>query len=368
MVLLTQSCIPRRFFSAGAFGIIKGDGCFDKYVGSHSSRPIDLSIPTTADSLFDVASVTKSVVGLMTLWAVSEGLLSLDDAVHKFLPDITIVGGLPPTVRDLMSYAVRLHLDFLKKPYTGNPGFFYGPTLRCAHMTAGSTLHYGNYQPILLALILEKLTGKTFADLVSEVLFVPIGMSGATFDPPKSLERVVATEVEGDIASGSLLCGTVHDEFTRASGLPGASGLFATCRDLLCLLRFILDKGAHEGKQIIREDLIDLIGENQFASGPKFGLGFGIWDEFAAGYDSMSETMADIDPRYSEGAVFKNGFTGCQVCLFPRLDTGVVTLTNHVHPKRRNNSQWINRFRYASVMTLLSGSFPKDTRLLWDEE
>lgn len=368
MVLFTQSCIPRKLFSAGAFGIIQGNGCFDRYVGSHSSRPTDPSVPTTADSLFDVASVTKSVVGLMTLWAVSEGLLSLDDAVLKFFPNIRVLDGPVPQVRDLMSYAVRLHLDSLQKPYTEHPAWFYGPTLRRACMTAGSTLHYGNYQPILLALILEKLTGKTFADLVSEVLFVPLGMSGATFDPPKSLESVVATEVEGDIASGSLLCGTVHDEFTRASGLPGASGLFATCRDLLCLLRFILDKGAHEGRQIIREDLIGLIGENQFATGPKFGLGFGIWDEFAAGYDSMSETMADIDPRYSEGAVFKNGFTGCQVCLFPRLDMGVVTLTNHVHPKRRNNSQWINRFRYACVMMLLSGSFPKDTRLLWDEE
>ncbi len=362
-VLFTQACIARTHFSAGAFGIVKGDSVFTRYFGRHSSLPGDPVVSTHENSLFDVASVTKSLpVALLVFWAVHEGLLTLETPIRQFFPGLQPTDSTEPTVLDLLTYRMRLHRDELKKPYKFAPGEALHKIIT-SHVTVGGELHYGNYQPILLAQILEEVTGMSLVDLTQKVLFAPLWVN-ATFNPPQYIDKVVATEI-GD--SGRPLYGIVHDELTRNNDLLGAAGLFATCTDLLRLLRFILNKGAIGSQQIIAERFFDLMGQNQFQTGLEFGVGFGIWPEFASGYDPMTRVMESIHPRYSAGAIFKNGFTGVQVAAFPVLDTAVVSLTNYVHPKRTGNSQWINRFRYAVAMSLLSGECPSDAKLLWNK-
>ncbi|MFM2383732.1 MAG: hypothetical protein RIQ72_304 [Candidatus Parcubacteria bacterium] len=361
--LFVQACMPRQFFSAGSLGIIKGDGVYMRHFGVHSRLPGDPRVETGDLSMYDIASVTKSVVALVVLWAVTENLMKLDDPVKKYLPLIKVPHGREPTVRDLLTYAARFQLDHWEKPYTGIPLKEMVSGLMSADILVGNMTHYSNYPPIVLAVILESVTGRKLPDLCREVLFEPLGIF-PTFNPAQSLEHVVATEAIGGVSYPGL----VHDELTRAIGMVGAAGLFATCEDLLCIARFILDKGAIDGKQIIDPALIEQMGTNHFDQGSRFGLGWGIWDEFANGYDPMTDTVGTVSLRgYNVGAIFKNGYSGCHLAIFPKIDTAVAVMTNRVHPDRSTSGQWINRFRHSVVMTCLTGIMPSGTNILWDK-
>jgi CubicO group peptidase (beta-lactamase class C family) len=364
-ILFTQACIPRQFFSAGSFGVLNGDGMYMRHFGAHSRLPGDLEIEAGDLSMYDVASVTKSVVALVVLWAVTERLLKLDDPVRRYLPLIKVSHGKEPTVRDLLTYAARFQLDHWEKPYTSMPSKDMVSGLMSADVLVGNMTHYSNYPPIALVAILESVTSRSLADLCREVLFEPLGIF-PTFAPPQSLEHVVATEAIGGVSHPGL----VHDELTRAIGMVGAAGLFATCEDLLRIARFVLDKGSIDGKQVIDPALIEQMGVNQFTEGSRFGLGWGIWDEFASGYDPMTEALESLGglAEFRSGAIFKNGYSGCHLAIFPKLDTAVAVMTNRVHPNRSTPGQWINRFRYSVVMTCLTGMMPSGTNVLWDKK
>jgi serine-type D-Ala-D-Ala carboxypeptidase len=359
--LFVQACMPRQFFSAGSLGILNGDEIYMRHFGVHSRLPGDPKIETGDLSMYDVASVTKSVVALIVLWAVTQGFLKLDDPVRRYVPLIKVSHGREPVVRDLLTYAARFQLDNWEKPYTGMSLQDMVSGLMSADILVGNMTHYSNYPPIVLAVILESVTGKKLPDLCREVLFKPLGIF-PTFDPPQSLGHVVATEAIGGVSYP----GIVHDELTRAIGMVGAAGLFATCEDLLHIARFILDRGAVDGNQIIDPELIEQMGTNHFDQGPRFGLGWGIWDEFASGYDPMTETVSAMGLQgYNAGAIFKNGFSGCHIAIFPKIDTAVAVMTNRVHPDRSTSGLWINRFRYSVVMAALTGFLPLGTDILW---
>ncbi len=351
-------------FCAGAYGVINTAG--ERrigYIGQHSRFQGDPLVLTGDHSLFDVASVTKSVVALLTFYCISHGHLRLEHKVRNFIPGLQPTTSTEPTIRDLLSYAARIHLDQLEKPYTQNDAAELRQLLCNAPVTVGHTLHYSNYAPILLTMILEQVSSWTLQMMVQEIFCNIVGMKNATFDPPHSIDHTVATEI--DPLTEGPLCGTVHDEFTRASGLLGAAGLFCTCDDLLRIGQLVLNRGDNDGRQIINESYIDMMAINQFETGSKFGLGFGIWDEFASGFDPMEDAVREIGADFSKGAIFKNGFGSATIAIFPKLDKAIVLQTNCTHLKRHANSQWINKFRYAAIMGALTGQFPEEVETLW---
>lgn len=362
--LLVIQARARGLFSAGSVGVLKGSDYTIKNFGSHSSFGDGALIPVEDTSLFDVASVTKSVpVALLVMWAITEGHLNLDMEVEKILPGLRREGPEPLRIRHLLAYSSRFHLDHLTKPYGGfAEGELMDIILNCA-CSVSHTFHYSNYQPLILGVILERMSGQSLESLAQEVLFNPL-LLDATFTP-KNPRLVVTTEV--DEHTQQPLCGTVHDELTRAVGRPGAAGLFATTIDMLTVLRFLLNKGSWNDKQVIREDLVSQIGQNQFEQGTRFGLGFGVWEEFNSGFPEH-DAMGHLPADFAKGAFFKNGFTGVSIMGFPALDMGIVIHTNHVHPKRDHSTRWMNLFRHAVSLFILSGKVPFEAKTLWKEE
>lgn len=391
-VMLAQGGEARSFFSSAACGTTVASSHphvydwmaspprgehppdfyqYTLYAGAHARRSMfPRARATGRDSRYDMASITKSVpVALLVLWAITQGLLGFETKIKNFFPSLQVLHGADPTIKDLLTYGVRFSLDHLRKPYDIGKDALLRELLN-AEVTC-SDFTYGNYPPILLALILEQVTGLSLPDLADRVLFRPLGMQ-CTFTPEarsqKSEETVGTTQyVCTEIPPGKSepLEGVVHDEFTSASGLLGASGLFASVDDMLRVLQFLLHKGAINGEQIIREDLIAQLGMNQSTGGTPFGLGFGLWSEFAEGFDPMTEVVKNINPNYARGAFFKGGFTGGIIVCFPEIETGAVLLTNAVHPYRHASHQWLHRFRYSVIMQLLSGELPADASILW---
>lgn len=391
--ICTQAIMPhRRLFSGVAVGMIKsakyirdegqiidpqipssGFATYTNFAGHHAYPDLYADARTVdATSMFDMASVTKSIpVTLMVLWAVTNKLISLKDRVRRFFPGMTLKGSVEPVILDLLRYNVDFGLSSLSgSGYRLSRRELRNAVFKCC-IEGNTGFNYTNYPSILLVHILKMQTGESFKQLVKEVLFDPLKVS-CSFETEEM-------GMDHEVGSSQYVCtglnpetnrpyeGVQYDPFSRASGLIGASGLFASCNDLLILLQFILEKGRIKGKQIIDYDLMGQLGNNQsiVTSERKFGLGFGCWSEFQAGFDPMTEVMNDIDPKYADGATFKNGHTGTGVYIFPRRKTGIVVLTNQNHPVGYNDLSRGLHFRYAAVMQLLSGRLPGGLKEIW---
>ncbi len=366
--LLSAQACARRQCSGASIGIVKGSEFTTYSAGFHSSCGVGVGVKVSPPSLFDSASITKAIpIALLVLWAVTEKHIALETKISVFFPRLRVEHGECPTIKDLLTYACRFDLDFIESPYTG-----YGDAdvlldkILSANVTTLHTRSYGNYPPIFLGVILEKITGGTIQQLSREVIFDPLGITSATFSPPDDPSLVVQTEIMDRHTKEPRRSG-VHDELTVAiGGRPGSAGLFVNTSDLLRVQRFLLNMGSIGTRQIIAPELIREIGKNQFKQDDGFGLGFGLWSVFSKGYDDDGVELRGLDPRMLQDAYFKLGFTGCGVFIFPRCDLGVVINTNYIHPAWRGSSLWINWFRWVVVMTALTGAVPSSAKILWN--
>lgn len=158
--------------------------------------------PLEPDQPFHVASVGKSFTAALVGILADEGLLSLEDPVNSFLPSVMLEGLF--TV-DGVDYSNDVTITQLLNHTSGVADYFYGPvfqgTLLIKQMLAapdrfwtpadlveytrvqqkpagkpGAKYSYSDTGYILLGLLLEKVSGKTFHELLHERIFTPLGM------------------------------------------------------------------------------------------------------------------------------------------------------------------------------------------------
>lgn len=135
---------------------------------------------------FRMASNTKTVSAVLTLQLEAEGRLDLDDPVERWLPGV-VPGGHAITLRVLLNQTSGL-FDFLDDPrllgmLTGQAPRHWSPeelvAVAVAHpplFTPGERWDYSNTNYILVGMVLERATGRAYADLVRERITGPLGM------------------------------------------------------------------------------------------------------------------------------------------------------------------------------------------------
>ena len=141
--------------------------------------------PITADSLFDLASVSKQMTGVAILSLVEHGKLQLDRPVRDYIEDFQVpVKGRPVTVNDLLHHVSGL-ADYTSDDWDGSDEEFASLTnerhLKWLKTTKprrapGVKYEYNNSEYALLASVVERISGQTFADYSREHLFAPAGM------------------------------------------------------------------------------------------------------------------------------------------------------------------------------------------------
>lgn len=143
---------------------------------------LELSVPTSPESVYQVGSITKQFTAAAILLLVQEGRINLDQGIGKYLDgapeiwnDITIrnllthTSGLPsegiPTT-DKTMFADYTEEEVVKSakalPLRSPPGTKYS---------------YGNLEYDLLAIIIERVSGKPYADFLQERIFRPLNMT-----------------------------------------------------------------------------------------------------------------------------------------------------------------------------------------------
>ena len=154
---------------------------------------------TTMDTshLFEMASVTKMYTAAMIFQLYEEGLLSLDDTVGQYLPPMNFI---PPgtTIRNMLKHRSGLY-NYTNNSSIANEWFFHPdsiwPHLQMINtfvnspplFPQGSSFAYSNTNFFLLGMIIEAITGNTFASELKTRIMIPHGLSELYFPPEDSI-------------------------------------------------------------------------------------------------------------------------------------------------------------------------------------
>lgn len=333
--------------------------------------------PMTEDTLFDVASLTKSLATATAVMQLHEqGRVQLDEPVQTYLPGFNPAGDprrARVTLRMLLTHTSGIAGDLSLDGPWGLAEADKAQGVRRALAAwvvydPGERFHYSDINFIILGALLETITGETEDVYVNQKLFGPLGMSDTrylpaskacgphtirgsaiVFDPDGSevsrcppgtwsidlLERVAPTALDEDTPGlnpdyGRPLRGTVHDPTARRmGGVAGSAGVFSTVHDIGLYAQALLDRLANRPSTFPLSPAsaqMMTTPQQPGASVPGQNLrGFG-WD-----IDTPhSGPRGDIFPVGSFG---HTGFTGVTVWIDPGSDTYVVILANVIHQR-----------------------------------
>lgn len=251
--------------------------------------------PMTEDTLFDLASLTKSLAtATAVLQLVERGSVNIDDSLQSYLPGFNPMDDphrARVTLRMLLTHTSGIAGDLSLDGPWGLSRADKSDGIRRALAAQvvfgpGELFHYSDINFILLGALIEKITGEPLDGYVKANIFVPLGMHETYYLPPAKacgphrirgtaivvdpsapavhdcpsgtwntelLARVAPTSHDGDSWDdpeknpdfGHLIRGTVHDPTARRmGGATGSAGVFSTARDVGRFAQALLDRRA----------------------------------------------------------------------------------------------------------------------------
>ncbi len=234
--------------------------------------------PVTAETLFRIGSTSKAFTSLSILLLADQGKVSLDDPVHKLVPDLFFDNRWEATdpirVVNLLEHTTGwddMHLrEYAKQAPDSmslHDGLDYDHTSRVSRWRPGTRMAYCNSGPPAAAYIVEKITGQRFEDFVQQNLFLPIGMKTATYfeSPPGTATTLYHGDGKTPYPYWHIL-------------LRPAGSINASANDMAAYLQFYLNRGAVGGKQIVPSTDIDRMEISKSTWAAKDGLqaGYGL--------------------------------------------------------------------------------------------
>ena len=228
--------------------IVHRDG--PEWVAGLGTADVASSRPTTADTLFRIGSTSKAFTSLSILMLSDQGKVSLDDPVHKLVPDLWFENRWEATdpirVVNLLEHTTGwddMHLREYAKDAPGmslREGLEYDHHSRVSRWRPGTRMAYCNSGPPAAAYIVEKLTGQRFEDFVEQNLFRPIGMKTATYfeSSPGTATTLYHNDGKTPYHYWNIL-------------LRPAGSINASANDMAAYVQFYLNRGSVSGKQIV---------------------------------------------------------------------------------------------------------------------
>ncbi|MGG0670357.1 serine hydrolase domain-containing protein [Lederbergia citrisecunda] len=212
------------------------------YKKGFGKSDVETNEPVTPETIFGIASVTKSFTALAIMKLVEEGKLQLDDAVTVYLPNFRLSGY--DNIEDIKIHHLLSHtsgIATMKRMEQLN-GFeehlrYINEIERTCLGKPGEYICYNNDMFLLLGAIIEKVTGENYQDFIHKLLLDPLKMNRTTYSlrelhsfenvtTPYILEdgKVVACEwpTLGNYAVGGGIRSTVTDLLQYGNVFVGA--------------------------------------------------------------------------------------------------------------------------------------------------
>jgi uncharacterized protein YbbC (DUF1343 family)/CubicO group peptidase (beta-lactamase class C family) len=311
--------------------------------------------PTTLDTVFDLASLTKVVATAPSVMRLVQfGQLRLDEPAAHFIPEFGANGKDNVTVRQLLTHYSGLRPDLdLNFNWEGQAAAF-----RLAHeeklqTPPGSQFVYSDINFIELGEMVQQMSGMSLDKYAMVHIWGPLGMTHTRFQPPSSWTPKIAETLWID--NHRLLRGVVHDPIAqRMGGVAGHAGVFSTAGDLAHYAQALIDR-----ETILTPDAIEKMTTPQQPPNAVEVRGLG-WD-----IDSpFSSNRGAFLPVGSFG---HTGYTGTSMWIDPNTNTYIILLTNSVRLRPANVPVVSLRSRVATAVATtlkLDVSAPAREKLL----
>lgn len=220
------------------------------WVGSAGMADIAKGVPFRPCTVSKVASITKMMVGTLTMLLVEEGLLGLDDVIDPWLPEEVLKkvwNARGATVRQLMQHTTGIYdvisdngfylgvlndpdrhwssMDLIRYAY-GKPALF----------PRGSSCYYSNTNTLLLGMVLDGVLGRPHPLALRERILQPLGLENTYYYhhdilPPYTAQGYYDLYNNGTIANVT--------NFNTGSG-NGYGGMFANVFDMAAFLQALV--------------------------------------------------------------------------------------------------------------------------------
>lgn len=261
--------------------------------------------PLVADKWYDLASLTKAIVAVITLKVAEEGKLSLTAPLASYCREASAK---EITVGDLLTHTAGLTGFILDRNQ------LVGDVLKekifqlTPQWTPGTQMIYSDHHYLLLGFILEEVTGKSLAKLLTEKINQPLG-TAFTYAPVAS--NCIPTSPLFDEKKNWVLNlqGIPHDPKARQlGGVAGHAGIFGRLKDLQKLLQALLGDFLQPTSQ--------KLAFTEQTAGFHRSFGFKLYKAPTDGRWLFSHT----------------GYTGTFLLGDPVKKQGLIFLSNRVHP------------------------------------
>lgn len=224
-----------------ALGIAR-DGALD-YARGYGMSNLEHGVPITPQSIFHIASISKQFTAFSIGLLAQDGKLSLDDDIRKYLPEMPDYGK-TITIAHLIH-----HTDGLREQgqllnlagwrgddlYTQEDVLWALSRQRRLNFDPGTEIVYGNAAYTLLAVIVERVSGKPLREFADERIFKPLGMSDTHFHNDHTEMVPRRTAAYSPRAGGGWSVSIPHIDHY------GSTSLFSTVGDLLTWQQNLVD-------------------------------------------------------------------------------------------------------------------------------
>ena len=144
---------------------------------------LELGVPATENTVYQLASVTKTFTATAVMMLVQEGKLALDDKITERLPDLPTAWQ-KVTIRHLLSHTsgIKSYTSVRDFHKTSRKDYAQRELLDLVakeplEFTPGEKWNYSNTGYFLLGMLIEKVGGKPYGEFMAERIFKPLNMA-----------------------------------------------------------------------------------------------------------------------------------------------------------------------------------------------
>ncbi len=316
-------------------------------------------------TLYDIASLTKvmaTTLAIMKLY--EEEAFDLDDKLSKYLPYLKKTDKAKITIKEALSHCARLKAylpiwkQSLEEAKKDSLLYAYHKGGDTAYLQVCDSLFikrsykdeirkqiiasplgkkhkyvYSDLGFILLADLVESLSGKSLDLYLEETFYAPLGLRHTFFNPiAQGVDKGnIAPSIEAIDFRKSQIKGYVHDETSALNGgIAGHAGLFSCAKDLFVICQMLLNGGQYNGERFLEQQTIETFIQRHYKKHHnRRGLGF---DK-----PLISDVSQHCSKYCSQSSYGHSGFTGTYLWIDPENETIFIFLSNRVYPDAKTN-------------------------------
>jgi len=222
---------------------------------------VEHPLPVDGDTLFQIASVTKTMTATVVMRLVERGALDLDAPVRRYIPAFRLrdpAAQERATVRHLVTHTGGWLGDCFADFGNGDDAVerYVAAMAELEQITPlGEIWHYSNSSFALLGRLIEVVTGKSYEEATRDLLFRPLGMTRSCFSAGEAITHRVAI---GHVIVDEKPTVARPWAFPRAATPVG--GVVSTANDLMRYARFHLGDGTTpDGARLLSRASLDLM-------------------------------------------------------------------------------------------------------------